>query len=1645
MAKFNIKGIGYIEVPDGATREEAYAILQNAMGRKQEPQQTSALGQIKEFAKGIPAGIISGVAAVPEGLGAVIGDDDLKRVGEDIRMSSLAEYFDPNPGYETSIPRQAGEVVGNLATMLAPSAGATALRAPAMVTRGLGALMSMSQGAAEQKREVDRNRAAGMEITPEQEQSSSQLGSLTGLVDQIPMGRFTRFFKPAEELAGLAAARTLARKTAGEVAKDIAVTGLQEGATEGGQQFLQNFIEQQSYNPQQALTEDVISSSIAGAGAGAGLDALIGTIARRVGRKADLKASEIRARQTAPEVLPGDEEAIGIRSQIDGTPEVKYVQQRRPTRNEILDELSLGLYGKPLSELDAQRGMHLDRSYEDLRKMGMSDEQVVEHLTQPIDITAQPEAPAPAPPPRLDLTALPAVTLTPDGTLDAPAQPEVSLLDRILSGQGEDPAFIKPQGQPVIESMLRKKAKVEAETIPPLPDTLPDATLTPEGTVVTPSPLAMDQPDAPKFSVATEPTQPATPKLTVTSLRKQVEAGEKPAIALDMFSEMRRLGIDDIVSTRLVDTLSQPNANGSYANQIISLAMASQDPAVMRDTLNHEAVHAMKAMGLFNDAEWNILQGALNPNSVLSDDERRQYSEIYGDRPDIIQEEAVARGLERYASGKLDLEGEARTVAGQKIGMLDRLGNLFKSKNMQSPADVAAAFKEGRIGRREGTYAVNNAVANDQAGVDTERRISAEAGTTQDIPAVDAAKATEAVDPNSLSSMVTLDEEPENTPDVRLSLPQKPVNTFGKEVFAPPDERGGLRRALDEQSAVRGNSVIVTKSDRAFLPGARLATRIETIDKRAGVEEASRFLKHRPIESAIAAVRNADQSRTLSANSLESGPLEIKGDGPFHGAIGVKEGSTRGAAAVINDAREKGQYDRLKYYIAAERAKRLRPQGKEKLITPQQEAEWLKYGKDPEVKKFADELKAYNDQMVDFLLQSEVIDKATADKFKQGYFMAFYREDPNTKAVASQKSSSLTTQPQFVELQGSDQLIADPIENLVKNTNMITEMAMNNVAKQRIIRDGLKLGFAKQLKKSETSPTAVHVNIKGKKVSFEITDPVMYRSISAVNEPLDFWMKVAKMPSDLLRTAVTKTPIFMPRNMLRDSQHIHSLGYTRAPFMNVFTDTQKAFSDTGTMKKLEDMGVLSGSIQGEGAIGTAQVIRNKVRHGDNPLTRAWKTYSDFIDRGEAVNRITVYDHVYNREFESEMKANGGDAKKAKQVAEAAAQYETREVLNFGRHGANKWVRFVNAMIPFQNARLQGIDVLYRALKEGRGLNPEQKKQAVTRLVAQSIISMLYTAAVAGTAAYQAATKEERRDNYIIPLGEGKDPLKIPIAYEFGFLSKIIPEIAMQEILKAQDGKDIMKAFSDFMVEGGGATAEFLGKTSKIIDVPQNVKPIFEASINKDLFRERDIEPMWMQKLNPKYRYDDSTSELAKAVANYLPEGSEVSPAKIDHVLKGYFGTMGTYAMDLIDFITSPDPVGKLQDIKAIAEEGKYSKLPLFSPLFQRQDGAAALVDAMEIRNRAERDANTLKMAIRQGADISDAEREKLRKGAEIAKQTSAYDQRMSQLNRMMQQTQALMRNGQLTPSEGRKTLEEIRRRKIELSQPIVERYKDAVK
>jgi len=1773
MAKFNIKGIGYIEVPDGATREEAYAILQNAMGRKQEPQQTSALGQIKEFAKGIPAGIISGVAAVPEGLGAVIGDDDLKRVGEDIRMSSLAEYFDPNPGYETSIPRQAGEVVGNLATMLAPSAGATALRAPAMVTRGLGALMSMSQGAAEQKREVDRNRAAGMEITPEQEQSSSQLGSLTGLVDQIPMGRFTRFFKPAEELAGLAAARTLARKTAGEVAKDIAVTGLQEGATEGGQQFLQNFIEQQSYNPQQALTEDVISSAVAGAGAGAGLDALIGTIARRVGRKADLKASEIRARQSAPEVLPGDEEAIGIRSQMDGTPEVKYVQQRRPTRNEILDELSLGLYGKPLSELDAQRGMHLDRSYEDLRKMGMSDQEVIDHLTQPIDLAPDPvQRPTPGLPTALPPDA-PPVRLTDDGAIDASAVQYPSFLDQIIA---QEPAlYERLQGQDVVNSLLanpseprgvtpnkprpkppvqnailtdegaiatdQQPTEIRREGIRPMPTreqiiaeataarqqaeqlkaqrraeadairlqkkqsqvTVPETgianerdadarqrvsrelfgrnfdQLTPEqitevdsyraeglGEAVQPQeiaeinefadlPFSRDQYRSAlevgraagvntkpvsmtaiakqakvKPEVATQiinhmvtrgdaqlidgkvivdPTamgprynlgQPTPSTNTVAAQRQLLEEGKQSELANSIFGEMQRLGVDDIVSTRLVDNLKvQPNAKGSYANQIISLAMAVQDPQAMKETLHHEAVHAMKAMGLFNDAEWNILQGALNPNSVLSDDERRQYGEIYGDRPDIIQEEAIARGLERYMSGQLSLDGPAKDIATQKMSTLQRIGNAFKSNNMQSPADVASAFKSGEIGRREGNYAINNAVANDQAGVDTERRISAEAGTTQDIPAVDAAKASEAVDPYDIRAWLTdTDESGEVKPttEQRMSVQQLPVN--GR-IFAEPDSRSQIRKQIDE---------LKSGATPGALGGAGLSLRQQALDARAGIEKLSQQVgtATNAKVGAIPAVRAADVSSEYASAALKNGGLEFVGT-PGNGYFRAKKDGPApfGKDGFFTKAYNNGKLDRVFHYIAGKRGQELMAQGREKLMTPQQIAEYVNYGNDAEVRDAAQQWKQFNDSVVDAVQASGRIDAATAADWKSKTYLPFYRVDPDTGTVTAQGPGALSGTGNIQKLKGSTREIADPIENIVRNVNALTSMAMKNEAMQRVARDGIQMGYMKQAQKGSPAKNQVTLYVDGKPKKFVVTDPILYESVTASRMPANTVMKLAAMPGNFLRESVTLSPAFMVRNMLRDSMMVWAQGYTPVPFANIAADATKALREAESFKNLERLGVVDAGIRGDGgAGGTAANIRGLM---DGPTKNPLKWFQDKSKKSEAANRITVFESVMNR--------TGGD--------EAQAAFEARELLNFNRRGASPIAQVLTAMTPFLNARWQGLDVAYRSAI-GKGANPQMKSQMLRRAAYLGALSTIYAALVSQLPAWQNATPEERDNNWFVPTGDG-EAVKVPIPFEFGFVAKVLPERFVAAAMGNEEWTEALSSFDRFL------------RGNMKLDMPHVINPVYEVSNNMDRFRGREIEQPWMRKLDKDYRYDENTSELAKEVARY----SSLSPVQLDHILRGYLGTSAMYAVNLADVLAGPDPTGTVADIP----DRKLSQMPVFGSMFQREDGARKLLEFYEIRNVAEQAKNTLSMLAKSKTPAEEGDRERLNKAAKVETATRATDKRMSDMTKVERQVRGDIKAGNITPAQGRKVLEELRKRKLELAAPVIERYKDAIK
>ena len=48
--------------------------------------------------------------------------------------------------------------------------------------------------------------------------------------------------------------------------------------------------------------------------------------------------------------------------------------------------------------------------------------------------------------------------------------------------------------------------------------------------------------------------------------------------------------------------------------------------------------------------------------------------------------------------------------------------------------------------------------------------------------------------------------------------------------------------------------------------------------------------------------------------------------------------------------------------------------------------------------------------------------------------------------------------------------------------------------------------------------------------------------------------------------------------------------------------------------------------------------------------------------------------------------------------EAEAAYQGMEIINFSRRGSSSLFRIYASAVPFLNARIQGLDVFYRALK-----------------------------------------------------------------------------------------------------------------------------------------------------------------------------------------------------------------------------------------------------------------------------------------------------------------------------------------------------------
>jgi hypothetical protein len=225
-------------------------------------------------------------------------------------------------------------------------------------------------------------------------------------------------------------------------------------------------------------------------------------------------------------------------------------------------------------------------------------------------------------------------------------------------------------------------------------------------------------------------------------------------------------------------------------------------------------------------------------------------------------------------------------------------------------------------------------------------------------------------------------------------------------------------------------------------------------------------------------------------------------------------------------------------------------------------------------------------------------------------------------------------------------------------------------------------------------------------------------------------------------------------------------------------------------------------------------------------------------------------------------------------------------MNFNRKGRSPIIRILTAAVPFMNARIQGLDVLYRSgMRPLSGDATEAEKKRMNTFWVRGMtlmaLSSMYWLLTHDDDEYK-AQEQETRDNYWLFPSAG---VKIPIPFEIGVMFKVIPERILEYAFGSDTGKDFLKSMSRQFVS-----------TFAFNPIPQTFLPAVEVTTNYSFFTQRSIITPGMENIAPKYQVGPNTSKVSKAIGQAL----NISPIKLDYLIQGYTGTMGMYAVNLFD-------------------------------------------------------------------------------------------------------------------------------------------------
>ena len=564
------------------------------------------------------------------------------------------------------------------------------------------------------------------------------------------------------------------------------------------------------------------------------------------------------------------------------------------------------------------------------------------------------------------------------------------------------------------------------------------------------------------------------------------------------------------------------------------------------------------------------------------------------------------------------------------------------------------------------------------------------------------------------------------------------------------------------------------------------------------------------------------------------------------------------------------------------------------------------------------EMNKLNSSVLKVALDTGLIDKDGYDRFSRDiFYIPFYKAMEDGDVSGAKTAAGLTRQEFSKMLKGGEREFSDLMENTLRNWSHILSASMKNQAAKASLDAAEKVNAAERLEKNEKG--AVRVMEDGQPVYYAVTDPLLLDAITSIGYmgPKSKILDVARDFKNLLQFGVTMSPAFKIRNLIRDSVSAMAISdLKKNPVANVIegmnlTDKNNPYyisalagggifnfgsayegQQAKLIKRLLDMGVEDKHI-----LDSPDKIKNA-------LKIAWGKYQELGNKSEAANRMALY---------KQMRDKG--------MSHLEATYYARDLLDFSMQGSFPAFRLLTQVVPFLNARIQG---LYKLGRDG--INPTVRViyntatgkpiEGSDKVRAQSFTIVTSAVGLASIAMYAAFGDDEEfkkrddwdRDNFWWFRLPGMDyAFRIPKPFEIGAFGTLVERTLDQIYDQGAEGKDFVKAL------------ERMATDTFAFNLPQAIKPLVDIYANRDSFTGSPIESAGMERLSKAERMTDSTSPLAKAlggVANvFLPEKMELSPVQTEYMIKGYLGWMGAQASWLSHYAVLPFKEGTKPDNK----------------------------------------------------------------------------------------------------------------------------------